>query len=105
MKRKIEIVPDQMGGFEIYGRKFEVSAATDTIQRFVDPEYDYFQYLDVENQCIAPCWIGQVALMTLADFGIPETRQRLKMLECEHDEYLQWQSTYGLGGLDFDTDG
>lgn len=102
---KIEIVPDQMGGFEIYGRQYEVSAATDVVIRFVDHEYDYLRYLDPEEHAITLHWLGQSALTTIVGFGIPETRQRLKMQNCEHEEYLLWQAAYGLSGLDFEPDG
>lgn len=99
---QIEIVPDQMGGFEIYGRRYEVSPATDVIIRFVDPEYDYLRYLDPEEHAITLHWLGKSALSALAGFGIPETRQRLKMQECEHGEYIRWQECYGMEAYEED---
>lgn len=101
---KIEIIPDEMGGFEIYGREYQVSPATDMIMRLVDHEYDYLHYLDPEAHGITLHWLGQSALSTLAGWGICESRLRLKMPESVHEEYLSWQSTYGLGALDFETE-
>lgn len=88
---EIEIVPDQMGGFEINGRRYEVSAATDSVVRFVDPELDYLRYLDPEEHAITLHWLGQSALAAIVGFGIPETRKRLTIQECEYGEYLAWQ--------------
>jgi len=98
----IEIVPDQMGRFEIYGKEYEVSPATDVIMRFVDPEYDFLQYLDPEVQAITFHWLGKSALSALAGFGIPETRQRLKMPQCLYDEYIGWQERFGLAQFEQD---
>lgn len=100
MNRKIEIVPDFMAQFDIYGEHFEVSPATDVIVRFVDPEYDFMRYLDAEKGAITLHWLGANALNQLVGIGIPETRQRLKMMECEHEEYLSYKSAYGLAELD-----
>ena len=97
---KIEIVPDEMGGFECYGKEYQVSAATDLIVRFVDSEYDHLRYLDPELKGMTLEFLSEIALSTLAAYGIPETRQRAKMLACEHEEYLNWKSMYGLGYLD-----
>lgn len=98
---KVEIVPDEMGGFDAYGKHYEVCIATDTVVRFIDSEYDHLRYLDAEKGGLTLEFLGEIALSTLVAFGLPETRQRLKMLECEHEEYLNWQSQYGLGDLDF----
>ena len=92
-----EVVPDQMGAFEIYGREYEVSAATDVVVRFVEPEYDYLRYLDPEAQGITLHWLGQSALATIVGFGVPETRQRMKMQNCEHEEYLGWVAERAMG--------
>ena len=94
--KKIEIVPDQMGGFETYGRRYDVCAATDLVVRFVDPEYDHLRYIDTEHKAINLHWLGNQALSAIVGFGIPETRQRLKMLECEYSEYLDWQSNMNM---------
>lgn len=92
----IEIVPDQVGGFTAYGKEFQVHPATDVIMRFVDHEYDYLSYLDQEEGGITMHWLGRTALATIATFGIPETRLRLKMTDSEHEEYLNWKSNIGL---------
>lgn len=91
---EIEIVPDQMGGFEINGRRYEVSAATDAVIRFIDPKYDYLRYLDPEQHAITLNWLGSRALATLVGFGIPETRQRLKIQQCEYDEWQVWHERH-----------
>lgn len=93
---RIEITPDQLGNFEIYGREYSVCAATDCIQRFVDPCYDYLRYLDPEEHAITLHWLGTSALSTLAGFGVPETRKRLKIQQCEYDEYLNWNERMGM---------
>lgn len=99
---KVEIVPNEMGGFEIYGRRYEVSPATDVIIRFVDPEYDYLRYLDPEAHAITMHWLGGSALSTLVGWGIPESRQRLKMQECEHEEYVSWMAAMAIGEFERD---
>lgn len=91
---KIEIIPDFMGRFEVFGMKLEVSAGTDVVQRFEEPEYDYLSYLDYERQMLAPLWLGSTSLLTLVEFGIPETKPRKSILECEYREYLNFKSTY-----------
>ena len=91
MKRKVEIVPNEMGGFEVFGKKFEISAATDLVVRFVDEEYDYLRYLDPEEKAITMHWLGKTILGQIAGFGIPETRERLKMQNCEHEEYVTYK--------------
>jgi hypothetical protein len=97
MSRKVEIVPNEMGGFEVFGKSFEVSAATDVVVRFVDEEYDYLRYLDPEAKAITMHWLGKSALATIAGWGIPETRDRLKMQQCEHDEYVTYKSMVWMG--------
>lgn len=92
----IEIVPDQMAGFDWGDKHYQVSPATDVIVRFVDPEYDYLRYLDPEEHAITLHWLGRSALGAIVGWGIPETRQRLKMLECEHEAYVEWQERYGM---------
>ena len=49
---KVEIVPDQVYGFEINERVYLVSPASDCIVRFVEPQYDYLRYLDLEEHAI-----------------------------------------------------
>lgn len=93
---RIEIVPDQVGGFTAYGKEFHIHPATDVIMRFVDHEYDYLSYLDQEEGGITMHWLGNTALATIVTFGIPETRERLKMTESEHEEYLSYKSQVGL---------
>lgn len=92
MSREVEIVPDQMGGFEILGKRYEVSAATDSVIRFVDNKFDYLRYLDPEEHAITLHWLGQAALGSIVAFGIPETRQRKTIQECEYGEYLRWHN-------------
>ena len=97
---KIEVVDDYMGRFEINGASYEVSPATDFIMRFVDHEYDYLHYLDPEVQGITLHWLGQAALSTLVDFGISQSRLRLKMMGCEHEEWIQWKADHDLQEYD-----
>lgn len=99
---RIEIVPDMMGAFEVYGREYQVSPATDCIIRFVEHEYDYLRYLDPEAHAVTLHWLGQSALATVAGWGIPETRQRKKIQECEYEEYLLWKSNMGMYEFEHD---
>lgn len=98
----IEVVPDEMGGFEIYGREYQVCPSTDVVVRFIDHEYDYLRYLDPEAKAITLHWLGQPALATLVGWGIPETRERLKMQNCEHEEYLNWMANIAIGQFEQD---
>lgn len=93
---KIEIIPDECGGFEVYGKQYQVHPAADVVMRFVDPEYDYLSYVDREAQGITMHWLGSAALNTIVGWGIPETRQRFKMSQSEYDCYLEWQSNLGM---------
>lgn len=92
----IEVVPDQVGGFTAYGKEYQVHPACDVVMRFVDHEYDYLAYLDQEEGGITMHWLGRTALATIAAYGIPETRERLKMTESEHEEYLNWHANLGM---------
>lgn len=94
--KHVEIIPDEMGGFEAYGRQYRVSPAVDVIMRFVDHDKDYLQYLDPEAAAITFHWLGSSALATLAGWGIPESRERLKMPESIYNEYLEWQANLGM---------
>mgnify|MGYP001252714188 CR=1 FL=1 len=49
---KVEIVPDQVYGFEINERVYLVSPASDCIVRFVEPQYASPPFLDLEAHAI-----------------------------------------------------
>lgn len=93
----IEIVPDEMGGFEAYGIRYEVCPATDVVMRFVEPRFDYLHYLDPKEQAITFHWLGEKALSALVEFGIPESRKRQKMPQCIYDQWLEWESNMDMG--------
>lgn len=96
MNHRVEITEDYMGRFEIGDLSLEVSPATDLVVRFVDSEFDYLRYLDAENHCMTLHFLGQAALSTLIDFGVPQTRQRLKILQCEYEEYISYKAAYAM---------
>lgn len=89
-ERKVDIVPDQTISVRVGERIYEVSPATDCVIRFIEPQYDYLRYLDLEEQAITLHWLGQAALGSLVGLGIPDTRTRQKMQECEYNQYLAW---------------
>jgi len=97
---KIEIVPDEMGTFKAYGNEYNVCAVTDVVIRFVDSEFDYFRYLCPEQRQITLHWLGKQALSAIVAFGIPETRQRLKMQRCEFEEYVSWNTDMAMGDFE-----
>lgn len=90
--RRIEITNNWLIEANIYGVAVQLSSSTDDIQRFIEPEYDYLRYYDMDQRVIIPMWLGAAVLSDLAGRGIPETRQRLKMQQCEYDAYIDWHS-------------
>ena len=101
---KIEVTENWIIWANIYGHEVPISGSTDDIQRFVDPQFDYLRYFDHEQGKITPMWLGQAALSNLVGQGVPETRQRLKMQNCEFQAYLDWQAEIELDDYESEFD-
>ena len=90
--RRVEIVPNHVGGFAVGDKEYQVSPSCDLVVRFVDPELDHLRYAEPDGRGITLHWLGQSVMASLVGFGIPETRKRLKMEESEYDDYITWLS-------------
>ena len=88
----VEIIPDFMGCLTVDGYEYNISAATDTVVSFYETKYDHLRYLDQEKECITLEFLPHNVLACMVEYGIPLTHRRSTIMECEYEEYVNWQA-------------
>lgn len=91
--KKVEVVPNSSITYRVGPDEDDmlyISPSHDSVQRFVEPKYNYLRYYSPQTMQIVAVFLGHEVLADLMDEGIPASEIRDKISEGEMEAYEHW---------------